>query len=456
MSEEFDVIVVGMGPAGEAAAGRLGKAGKRVAVVEAELIGGECAYWACVPSKTLLRAAEADCEVQRAAGVSSGGLNWLALRDYRDYMIRHLDDSAQVKGYTAHGTTVVKGHAQMSAPGTVEVAGRTLKAADVVIATGSAALIPSIPGLDGVPVWTNREVTTLTEIPQRAVMIGGGAVGIEMSTFLARFGTKVTLIHKGERLLSREEPRVGDLAAAQLESIGVDVRTGTAAVRARMDGGDTVISLDDGGDVRTDVVVIGTGRSPRTRDLGLEHAGADLDDAGAIRVDQSCRAAEGLWAIGDVTAIMLFTHVGMYQARVAADTIAGTPRIANYEGIPRVVFGEPEIAAVGLTAVQASGHGHDVLTAEINLANTLTRPWTFEESPKGGTLGLVADARSNLLLGAYAIAPLASEWIHQAAQAIRARIPIDVQLDSVAQYPTYSEAYLKALERLKPLTKPPS
>ncbi len=447
MSETFDAIVIGMGPAGEVTASRLHAGGKRVAVVEAELIGGECAYWACIPSKTLLRAPEARTEADRAAGVHGAALDWPELRDYRDYMIRHLDDSAQVRGFTEQGVTVVKGRARLSGRGVVEVGGRALNAEHVIIATGSAPLIPPIAGLSQVPVWTNREVTTLSQIPARALLVGGSAVGVEMSTFLSRFGTQVTLVQSADRLLDREDPRVGELAAAYLSGSGVDVRVGRTAARARRDGADTVVTLDDGTEVRVDVIVLGAGRRPSSDRLGLENAGIGLGEHGAITVDGSCRVADGLWAVGDVTGIMPFTHVGMYQARVAADTILGKPRTANYEGIPRVVFGEPEIAAVGLTADQARDAGHDVLTSELNLAESIARPYTYEKDPRGA-LGLVADAGENRLLGAWAVAPMSSEWIHQAAQAIRARTSLDVLLDGVAQFPTYSEGYLQALEAL--------
>ncbi len=448
MSESFDAIIIGTGPAGETAAGRLHDGGLHVAVVEAELIGGECAYWACIPSKTLLRAPEARTQATRAQGVSTPELDWPGLRDYRDYMIRHLDDSAQAQGYKDQGITVINGHARFTGPHSITVDGRTLTATDIIIATGSEPVIPPIDGLSDVPFWTNREATTLTDIPARALVVGGSAVGVELSTFLTRFGTHVTLLQSADRLMDREDPRVGELVAAQLTDAGVTVRTGTTATHARLDGPDTVVTLDDGSQVRVDVIIIGAGRRPRTADLGLDHADVKVDDRGAIGVDSSCRAGDGLWAVGDVTAVMPFTHVGMYQARVAADTILGHPRSATYEGIPRVVFGEPEIAAVGITAAAARAAGHDVITAELDLAESIARPWTFETEPRG-TLGLVADRTQGRLLGAYAVAPLASEWIHQAALAIRARIPLEVLRDQVAQFPTYSEAYLTAIEALK-------
>jgi len=296
-------------------------------------------------------------------------------------------------------------------------------------------------------VWTNREATTLTEIPERVVLIGGSAVGVELGQFLARMGSQVTLVQRGPRLLGREEPRVGELVAAQLVKDGIDVRVGRQVTAARRAGSDTVIELDDGSGVHTDVVVLGTGRRPHTDGLGLAAVGVQPNPRGALEVDQHCQVIDGLWAIGDITGVALFTHVAMYQARVVADTILGKPRTAHYHGIPRVVFADPEIAAVGLTTTQAAAQGIELATTEVNLPDVLARPWTYDTDPYGH-LGLLADRRRGVLVGAWAIAPLAGEWIHQAALAIRAAIPIDVLLDGVAQFPTYSEAYLKALERL--------
>jgi pyruvate/2-oxoglutarate dehydrogenase complex dihydrolipoamide dehydrogenase (E3) component len=262
MSEHFDAIVIGMGPGGEVAASNLLRADKRVAVIERELIGGECGYWACIPSKTLLRPPEAQTGVNRAEGVAGAQLDWPSTRDYRDVMIRHLDDSNQVKGYEKAGATVVKGVARITGKGQVEVDGRTLTADNLIIATGTEAFIPTIDGLDGVPVWTNREATTLTEIPKRAVMIGGSAVGVELGIFLRRYGAQVTILERSGRLLSREDPRPGELTEQYLREEGIDVRTGTSAVRAHKDGADTVVDLDSGDEVRCDVIIVGTGRTP--------------------------------------------------------------------------------------------------------------------------------------------------------------------------------------------------
>jgi len=450
MPTDFDVIVIGAGPGGEVAVSRLVAGGLRVALVERELIGGECAYWACIPSKTLLRPPEARAEAAGAAGLSTPEQDWPALRDYRDYMIRHLDDAAQIDGYREQGATVIKAAARLTGrgPWRIEADGRQITTEHLVIATGSEALRPPIDGLDQVEVWTNREATTLREIPRRAVMIGGSAVGVELGQFLARMGSQVTIVQRGQRLLDREEHRLGELVADRLGKDGIDVRVGRQATAVRQEGDDTVVELDDGSRVHTDVMVLGAGRRPRTGDLGLDAVGIRANDRGALDVDEHCRVTDdGLWALGDVTGIALFTHVAQYQARVVADTILGTPRRADYTAIPRVVFAQPEIAAVGLTGEQAREQGINLATSELDLAASLARPWTYETEPTGH-LGLLADRERRILVGAWAIAPQAGEWIHQAALAIRAQIPIDTLLDQVAQFPTYSEAYLKATERL--------
>jgi pyruvate/2-oxoglutarate dehydrogenase complex dihydrolipoamide dehydrogenase (E3) component len=447
VSEDVDIAVLGMGPGGEVAASRLLSAGKKVAVLERELIGGECAYWACIPSKTVLRPPEVRVGADRAAGVHGARLDWAATRDYRDYMARHLDDSGQVASYADQGALVVKGAARLAGPGVVTVDGREIRADHVVLATGSHAATPPIDGLHEVTVWTNRETYTATDLPGRAVIVGGSAVGVETALFLARFGVGVTLVQRSDRLLSREDPRVGDLTRTYLAEAGVDVRTGATPERARRDGVDSVLDLTDGTSVRGDVVVAATGRAPRTAGLGLEQVGIELGRHGEVPIDAHGRAAEGVWAIGDVTGVMPFTHVAKYQGRLVADAILGRPRPATYEGIPRVVFADPEIAAAGLTAAQADARGLRTVAAEIDLAQSLARPWTYERDPRGA-LGLLADTDRRVLVGAWAVAPQAGEWIHQASLAIRAAIPLDTLLDQVAQFPTYSEAYFAALEAL--------
>lgn len=454
MTDRFDVIVLGMGPGGEVAASRLLAAGRRVAVVEHELIGGECAYWACIPSKTLLRPPETRAEADRAAGVDRPALHWPALRDYRDWMIRHLDDSRQITGYEKQGATVIKGTGRLvgrtpDGQLRVEAHGHTLQAAHVIVATGSETTRPPIDGLENVPVWTNREATTLTDIPQQVLMLGGSAVGVELAQFLARMGTHVTLVERDSQLVPKEEPQLGELARLALQTDGIDVRLGRQARRATRHNHGAHVELDDGSTVDVDVVVLGTGRRPRVHDLGLDTVGVDVAalHGRGLPVDEQCRLSDGLWAIGDVTGKALFTHVAKYQARIVADTICGRPRRATYDGIPRVIFTDPEIAAVGMTTATARDRGVDVTTTEVDLPAAIARPWTYETDPRG-TLGLLVDSHQRVLIGAWAVAPLAGEWIHQAALAIRATVPIDTLLDQVAQFPTYTEAYLHGLEQL--------
>ncbi|MFD3688120.1 dihydrolipoyl dehydrogenase family protein [Nocardiopsis sp. NPDC058631] len=449
--EHLDAIIIGMGPGGETVTSRLLDAGRRVAVIERELVGGECAYYACVPTKVLLRPPEAREEAAGAAGLSRPDLDWPRLRDYRDQMIRHLDDSKQVQGYQDQGASVFKGEARVIGrdPWRVAVGDTELTADHVVVATGSAPVRPPIDGLDSLDasrVWTNREATTLTDIPRSALVVGGSAVGVELGQFLSRMGAAVTIVQRGPRLVDREEPRLCDLISDQFAREGVSVRLGTQVASVTGDGDGVIATLDDGGRVRADVVVLATGRRPRTDALGLEELGVETERTG-LPVDGHCRVEPGLWAIGDVTGVSLFTHVAKYQGRVVADNILGTERTADYTAVPRVIFSQPEIAGVGLTAKQAEEQGIDTATSETDLPASLARPWTYATDPRG-TLGLVADRGRGVLVGAWAFGPLASEWIHTAALAIRAELPVATLLDSIPQFPTFNEAYLIALEKL--------
>ncbi|MDP9480533.1 MAG: NAD(P)/FAD-dependent oxidoreductase, partial [Actinomycetota bacterium] len=382
MADRFDAVLLGMGPGGEVAASRLIAGGKRVAVVEKELIGGECAYWACIPSKALLRPPEVRGEAKRAFGTGTPTLELGEIFDYRDWMIRNLDDSGQVEGYEKKGATVIKGEGRISGPGNVEVNGETLQAKHIIVATGSAPNIPPVEGLDDVTVWTNREVTTSREVPERTVIIGGGPNGIEAAQWLSRFGSDVTIVQSPDRLMNREDPKVGDLIRDALEEEGIRVLTGRKAVRARKDAGGAVVDLDDGTEVVTDVVVVAVGRKPRTEEIGLESVGIGPNGKG-LPIDDRCRLAEGVWALGDVTGVALFTHVAMYQGRVVADNILGKERRADYRGIPRVVFSDPEIAACGLTEETAREEGVDVAATTLDATRAIARPWTYEENPRG-------------------------------------------------------------------------
>jgi len=442
----FDAVVVGLGPGGEHAAYRLLGAGKNVALVERELIGGECSYWACIPSKTLIRPPEARSEAKRAAGIAEPSLDWPEVAAYRDFMVRNYDDSSQIKGYEEQGATVFKGAGRLAGLGVVEVGDERIEADDILLGTGSDPVIPEIEGINEIELWTNREATALKDVPASSVIMGGGPVGLEIAQMLARFGSKVSLVQRPDRLLNRETAEISKLLAGYIAEDDIDIHTGSEVVRTRRDGGTSVAVLKDGTELRGDVIIAATGRRPRVRDLGLETIGVKAEHG--VPIDERCRVADGVWALGDVTGVSLFTHVAKYQGRVIAHNIMGRKRVADYRAIPRVVFCDPEIATVGLTEEEARAEGLDVASASIDLAAVLARPITYEQDPRGH-LGVVADRASKTLVGAWAVAPLASEWIHEAVLAIRAQISIDVLMDTVAQFPTYSEGYLLALEKLE-------
>lgn len=446
--ERFDAAVLGMGPGGEAAADRLLQAGQKVLVVEQELIGGECGYWACIPSKTLLRPVGLAWSAAETPGVTTGDLVWDEVRAWRDDMVRHLDDAQQVSGYEERGATVVRGAAHLSGPGRIAVDGQEFEADQIIIATGSTPRRPDIDGLGECTVWTNREATNLSEVPGRVSIIGGGPVAVETSQFLRGLGVEVTILVRGSHLLDKEEPRVGELLLEHLRARGITVLLNTSAQRAHRDGVDSVLELPDGTGLASDAIMLATGREPGTAGLGLENLAVRLDQSGAIEVDEHCSAGSGVWAVGDVTGVMQVTHVAKYQARVVVDTMLGRPRTASYDAIPRVVFGHPEVAAVGRTRAQAEAASMDVVAAEVDLTAALARPWTYEKEPTGQALGVLADRDRRVLVGAWAVAPHAGEWIHQAALAIREQIPMERLLDQVAQFPTYTEGYLTALEDL--------
>jgi dihydrolipoamide dehydrogenase len=443
MPDRHDVVILGAGPGGEVAVNTLLKAGKRVALVEPELIGGEGTNWGCIPSKTLLRPPDLKGESAKAAGVGEPRLDFARLAEYRDYMVSNHDDSRAVARYESRGVTVVKAPGTIAAPGRVEADGEVLEADAIVVATGAEAVIPPIPGLEETGYWTNRDATALSELPRSAAFIGGGVVSVELAQFMARFGVQCTVI--GPSLAAREDPRVSERLAEILEEDGIELRIGPRAEAVRRDDADRVVSLDNGEEVRAEVVVVAVGRRPRTKGFGLENVGVELGPRG-IEVDDHCRAADGVWAIGDCTG-GAFTHVAKYQGRIAASDICGHPAKADYRAVPRVLFTEPEIASVGLTEEDAKEQGIDVVSAVIDLPTTIARPYTYEEHPKG-SLGVVADRRRGVLVGAFALAPLAGEWIHQAVLAIRAEIPLSVLTDTIQQFPTFSEAFGLALRAL--------
>ena len=400
-------------------------------VVERHLVGGECSYYACMPSKTLLRATELAASLGRAPGLAPERPDPAGVWEWRDWMTSDWHDDGQLPWLEEHGIRLVRGDARIAAPGVVLVEGETIEYDELVVASGSVPVIPD--AVSGVEYWTNREATSTHEVPESLAVMGSGPVGAELGQFFARMGSQVTMIERGERLLGRVHEDAAALIADAFREDGIDVRTGVAVEGAEPG---IRLSLSDGSTLECERLLVATGRRANVPD-GIESTGATVGRRG-IEVDDRCRAADGVWAIGDATGIAQFTHIGKYQARIVAANLCGRDARADYRAIPAGIFTDPEIGTVGST---------EGVSARYELSAT-PRTSTYEKPARDGFVRVFADPERRVLTGAVAVGPQATEWLGQLTLAVRAGTPVEVLLDTIQPYPTFSEAIFFALQEL--------
>jgi len=449
---EFDVVVIGAGPAGEVAAGRLAGRGRATALVEAHLIGGECAFYACMPSKALLRPLELYEEAKRVPGVREAvtrGLDARAALRRRDEVIHGLDDSGQEPWLQERGVTIVRGRGRLEGERRVRVGDDVLVAREaVIVATGTQALLPPIPGLAEARPWTNREATTSERIPPRLLVLGAGVVGVELAQAYASLGSKVTLVEAATRILAREEPFAADVVHAALREHGVDILTVAPAARVQRDGaGEVTLTLENGRSLQGDELLVAVGRKPLTDDLGLETVG--IEPGGALEVDDRMQVTGHPWlyAIGDVNGRALLTHVAKYQARIATLVLDGDERaraIHDGPGSPRAIFTDPQVAAVGMTEAAAREAGIDARTVLHPTSAIAGASFVGRHTP--GATQLVVDGRRDVIVGATFVGFEVAELLQAATIAIVNQVPIAHLWACLAPFPTRSELWLRLLE----------
>ena len=450
-TERVDVVVVGLGVGGEEVAGRLAVAGLTVVGIDHTLVGGECPYWGCIPTKMMIRAGNALAEARRVdglAGTAQVRPDWAPVaRRIREEATDNWDDKVAVDRFTGKGGRFVRGRATVLGPRRVAVGDTVYEATrGLVIATGTTPVVPPVDGLAGTPFWTNREAVEADTLPASLLVLGGGAIGLELSQVFARFGVDVTVLEGGGRLLAMEEPESSELAAKALAADGVTVRTGVRAERVDHAGGFTV-TLSDGSSVRGDRLLVATGRRSRTDDLGLDGAGLD-PSARFVEVDERMRAADGVWAVGDVTGHGAFTHLAMYEADIAVRDILGQGGpAADYRAVSRVTFTDPEIGAVGRTERQARDAGVDV---QVGLVALPSSSRGFLHGPgNDGFIKVVADRRRGVLVGATSAGPSGGEVLGALSVAVHAQVPVPTLLSMIYAYPTFHRAIGDALRALR-------
>ena len=448
---EVDVIVIGMGIGGEAVASKVAEAGLQVIGIESDLVGGECPYWGCIPSKMMIRGANLLAEARRIEGVAGKAEvspDWTPIAQrIREQATDNWNDQVAVDRYVDKGGFFIRGRGRITAPKTVEVNGTTYTARiGVVVAAGTNPAVPPIPGLADVDYWTNRQAMQVETLPHSLVVLGSGAIGAELAEVFARFGVQVSIVEALDRLMPREEPEVGELMREVFESEGISVHVGAMATQVGEDDGEIVVTLDNGTEVRGEKLLVATGGRTNVEGLGLDNVGIELDSP-YVPVDDHLQVADGLWAVGDITGKGLFTHIAAYQAPIAAASILGEEHApADYRAMPRVTFTDPEVGSVGLTEQEARGAGLNVAVATQNV------PWSargwLHSAGNEGIIKLVVDADRDVLVGATSVGPHGGEVLGMLTLAVHGELPVSTLSSMIYAYPTFHRGVEDALGQL--------